>query len=273
MHLPAFRQRLLLASSHASDLGIHGLGVETLDEVHGRPRLFRVDGDRLAVLADVGAAVRPEDREQRDVGVAAVAHGGAERMPDGLALLADAQPVLPGIRVLLADLLQQVGAHRHRKRRLPPRQQLPLAADEVVVGIQPPAVLRRDVGGEVVQVGQVVEVEVGVAETGAERGEIVTGARLHLGGLLGLQLEVGDDVEPHLDLVLGAPLVELPLQLLVGVGHEAGDRQERELAASGRRPALGRRPGCRRRRPRCRGTAAGSRHATIAGDRSGRLSP
>src|SRR2546422_8477527 len=29
---------------------VHGLGVEALDEVHRLPRLFRVDGDRLAVL-------------------------------------------------------------------------------------------------------------------------------------------------------------------------------------------------------------------------------
>src|SRR2546422_11746137 len=68
---------------------VHGLGVEALDEVHRLPRLFRVDGDRLAVLGDVGAAVGPQDREHGDVGVGAVAQGGPEGMPDGLALLAD----------------------------------------------------------------------------------------------------------------------------------------------------------------------------------------
>src|SRR3989449_8491794 len=108
---------------------VHGLGVEALDEVHRLPRLLRVDGDRPAVLGDVGAAVRPQDREQRDVGVTAVTQGGPEWMPDGLALFADSKPVLPRIGALLADLLQQIGAHRHREGRHPPWKQLPLAPD------------------------------------------------------------------------------------------------------------------------------------------------
>ena len=37
----------------------------------------------------------------------------------------------------------------------------------------------------------------------------------------------------NLDLVLCAPLLELALQLLVGVGHEAGEREEGELAGLG----------------------------------------
>src|SRR2546426_3752617 len=80
--------------------------------------------------------------------------------------------------------------------------------------------------------------QVGVAEARAERGQIVTRARLDFGGLLGLQLQVGDDVEPHLHLVLRAPLLELALQLLVRLGDEARDAQERQLAGLGdrRRP-------------------------------------
>ena len=37
----------------------------------------------------------------------------------------------------------------------------------------------------------------------------------------------------NLDLVLCAPLLELALQLLVGVWHEAGEREEGELAGLG----------------------------------------
>src|SRR5262249_19886180 len=85
------------------DLRVHGLGVETFDEVHRLSRLFGIDRDGPTVLSDIGAAVGPEDREQRDVGVTAVAERGAEGMADRLALLADPEPVLPGVRVLLAD--------------------------------------------------------------------------------------------------------------------------------------------------------------------------
>jgi len=81
----------------------------------------------------------------------------------------------------------------------------------------------------------VVEVEIGVTEAGAEGGEVVARPRLNLGRLLGHELQVGDDVEPHLHLVLGPPLVELSLQLLVGVGHEAGDGEEGELLGLGDR--------------------------------------
>jgi hypothetical protein len=206
-------------------------GVEALDELHSLAHLLRVDRDRLAVFGHVGGAIGPHDREQRDVGVAAVAEGGAEGMADGFALLPDPQPVLPGVGGLLADLLQEVGPHGHRERRLPPRQQLPLAADQVVVGIQPAAALGRDVARDVVQIDEVVVVEVGIPETGAEGGQVVPGARLDLGRFLSLQLEVGDDVESHLHLVLGAPLLELPLQLFVGLGNEARDGQEGELSS------------------------------------------
>src|SRR5439155_3101598 len=62
-------------------------------------------------------SVGPQNREQRDVGVGTVTQGGTEWMPDGLALLADSKPVLPGIGVLLADLLQQIGTHRRSEER------------------------------------------------------------------------------------------------------------------------------------------------------------
>src|SRR5262245_32713692 len=88
----------------------------------------------------------------------------AERVPDRLSLLADPQPVLPGVRVLLADLFKQVSANRHRKRRLPPWQQRPLAADQIVVRAEPPAVLWSNLVGEVLEIGEMVEVEIGVAK-------------------------------------------------------------------------------------------------------------
>ena len=234
---------------------VHRLGVETLHELHRLPRLLRVDRDPIPVLRDVRPAVGPQDRKQRDVGVAAVTHGGAERMADGLAFLPDAEPVLPGVGALLAELLEQIGAHRHRERRLPPRKQLPLSADQVIVRGEPAAVLGGDVARDVVQVRQVVVVEVGVTESGPERGEVVTRARLYLGGLLRLELQVRDDVEPHLHLVLRAPFLELSLQLLVGVGNEARDRQERELAGlrDRGRPTAG--------QHRAKAGGAGHRHA------------
>ena len=151
-------------------------------------------------------------------------------MPGRLGFLADAQPVLPGVGRLLADLLQDVGPDRHREGRLPPRQQGPLVADQVILGPQPSAVLRADLAGEVGQVDEVVEVKGGIAQARAERGEVMAGLGLHLGRLLGLQLQMRDDIEPDLHLVLLAPFLELPLQLLVGVGHEAGDGEEGELA-------------------------------------------
>src|SRR5439155_25380903 len=48
--------------------------------------------------------------------------------------------------------------------------------------IEPPTVLGRDVGRDIVQVGQIVEVEVGVTEAGTQRGEVVTRPLLRLSG-------------------------------------------------------------------------------------------
>src|SRR5262249_21563879 len=121
---------------------------------------------------------------------------GAERMPDRLPLLADPQPVFPGVGVLLADLLEKIGADRHREWWLPPWQQRPLAADEIVVRAEPSTVLRRDVGGDIAEIGKVVEVQVSVAEPRAEGRQVVPGSRLDLGSLLGLQLQVRNDIEP-----------------------------------------------------------------------------
>src|SRR6266852_8417940 len=166
---------------------------------------------------------------------------GAERMPDRLPLLADPQPVLPGVGVLLADLLEEVGADGHRDRWQPPWQQRPLAAEQIVVRAEPYTVLRRDVGGDIAEIGEVVEVEVSVAEPGAEGRQVVPGSRLDLRSLLGLQLQVRNDVEPDLHLVLCAPLLELALQFLVGLRHKARNGEEGELAGLriGRRLAQG----------------------------------
>src|SRR6266568_1802137 len=117
---------------------------------------------------------------------------GAERMPDRLPLFADPQPVLPGVGVLLADLLEEVGADRHRERWQPPWQQRPLAADRIVVRVEPSTVLRRDVGGDIAEIGEVVEVEVSVAE--AEGRQVVPGSRLELRSRLGLQLQMRNDI-------------------------------------------------------------------------------
>src|SRR5262245_23967239 len=165
----------------------------------------------------------------------------AERVPDRLSLLADPQPVLPGVRVLLADLFKQVRADRHRKRRLPPWQQRPLAAHQIVVRAEPPAVLWSNLVGEVLEIGEMVEVEIGVAKPRAEGGQVVAGSRLHFCGLLRLQLEVRNDVEPDLHVVLGTPLIKLALELLVGLRHEARNGEEGELAGLrvGRRLAQG----------------------------------
>src|SRR5262249_48952670 len=107
----------------------------------------------------------------------------AERMPDRLSLLADPQPVLPGVRVLLADLFEQVSADRHRKWRLPPWQQRPLTADQIVIRAEPSAVLWRNLVGEVLEIGEMIEVEIGVAQPRAESGQVVSGSRLHFRGL------------------------------------------------------------------------------------------
>src|SRR5690242_7958187 len=89
---------------------------------------------------------------------------GTERMPDRLPFLTDPQPVFPGVGVLLAYLVEEIGANRHREWWLPPWQQRPLAADQIVVWAEPSTVLRRDVGGDIAEIGKVVEVEVTVAE-------------------------------------------------------------------------------------------------------------
>src|SRR5215510_6358926 len=107
----------------------------------------------------------------------------AERVPDRLSLLADPQPVLPGVRVLLADLLKQISADRHRKWRLPPWQQRPLAANQIVVRAEPAAILRCNLVGEVLEIGEMVEVEVGVTKPRAEGRQVVSGSRLHFRGL------------------------------------------------------------------------------------------
>src|ERR1700682_1595710 len=107
-----------------------------------------------------------------------MAEGRAERMPDRLPLLADPQPVLPGVGVLLADLLEEVGADGHRERWQPPWQQRPLAADQIVVRPEPSTVLRRDVGGDIAEIGEVVEVEVSVAAPGAEGRDVGPGSRV-----------------------------------------------------------------------------------------------
>src|SRR5262249_48023885 len=60
--------------------------------------------------------------------------------------------------------------------------------------------------------------------------QVVPGSRLDLRSLLGLQLQMGNDVEPDLHLVLCAPLLELALQFLVGLRHKARNAEEGELA-------------------------------------------
>src|SRR5262245_34745580 len=109
-------------------------------------------------------------------------------MPDRLSFLSDPQPGFPSVGVLLAYLVEEIGANRHRERWLPPWQQRPLAPDQIVVWAEPSAVLRRDVSGDIAEIGKVVEVEVSVAEPRAERRQVVPGSCLDLGSLLGLQL-------------------------------------------------------------------------------------
>src|SRR5713101_2135400 len=214
-------------------LGLHGVRVQILVPLDDLRGLVAVDGRRLAVRLQHLAAVAPQDRPERDVGVGAV----ADRDTDGVALLLEDLPrleeLIPSLRRLEPGLLEvhfvvtpgeRDPVPRHRP---PPRRRLTRIPGERV----PAAVPLAEVVDEVAHVDQMLLVEEGVG--GARDDEVVARLRRDLGRALREQLREGDRVDAHRHPGLLTKDLGLPPQLVVGRRDEVVAREERQLALLG----------------------------------------
>src|SRR5438093_1730316 len=214
-------------------LRLHGVRVQILVPLDDLLGLVAVDGRRLAVRLQHLAAVAPQDRPERDVGVGAV----ADRDTDGVARLLEDLPrleeLIPSLRRLEPGLLEVhfVVAPGERdpvpRHRPPPRRRLTRIPGERI----PAAVPLAEVVDEVAHVDQMLLVEEGVG--GARDDEVVAGLRRDLGRALREQLREGDRVDAHRHPALLTKELSLPPQLVVGRRDEVVAREERQLALLG----------------------------------------
>src|SRR5437867_10307866 len=136
----------------------HRLLVEPPAKVDRLGRLVGVDQHGLAVLVDLPAAVRPQQRIEPAVVVAeAVAQLEAEWMPVLLQQAPGREQIVPGVGELAdTGLLEPVGAVHLELADVAPRQRLPLLVhhDGVKDVVVPGTDLLADLGREIGDVDQ-----------------------------------------------------------------------------------------------------------------------
>ena len=170
----------------------------------------------------------------------AVAELEAERMADLLELDAGLQQLVPGVgELVVARLLEPVGAPVHQLADVGVRDRLPLAVDHhgFLRRLVPAAAFLADLGGDVAHIDELLVEQEGPVE--ADRGHVGAGAVLRRGGDAGQQ--AADAHHLVVDLDAGRLLVGRR-QLVLEEGVEGRD----ERALVHHREALRRGPDDRR---------------------------
>ena len=204
------------------DLVGHRLLVEVLGDLQRLARLRRVERARLAVLLDLGRAVRPEQAAPGHLGVGVLGQRGADRVAGRLGLLPVGDQLLPGVgRLLEAGLLEDVRAVVARERDQEVGHAVPLALDpaDLLGEGDPAAELLADRLGDVADVGQRLAVDVGVEDREPVE-DVVALLGRDLGRGAGRVVGLVDVVDRDLDVVGLPPLDDVLLVEPLVVGRD-----------------------------------------------------